>query len=375
MKFLPSLLTIWFGLVGVVSAGEGVWRTDFDQAVNEARQSGRVLVVHFWNESCPPCRRWEAQVASDSAVLQRIEERFIAVKVNTSRNPEIARRFEVTRIPQDVVLSSHGQVVLQCVSPLQASEYLQWLARIEQVASQQGRGLVQAAGFESDHDMPLDAQHADLQICDDTNSFRQQDVRLASDVVEVSAPSLSESVSGGDHLNPFPSARSSNRQDAPLRLMEGGNAQPMPAALNSSENADGMALGLEGFCPIHLMEAKQWVEGQSQWGAIHRGHVYYFSDGQARERFLESPDRFTPFWSGADPVLAVELGQHMKGKREHGLFVEGRVVLFQSEETLKRFMNDSSRYLEAMNSWEQTSDSSIPRAPRAHAAQHHRLQD
>ncbi|MDA8041990.1 MAG: thioredoxin family protein, partial [Pirellulales bacterium] len=37
-----------------------------------------------------------------------------------------------------------------------------------------------------------------------------------------------------------------------------------------------MPLGLEGYCPVALMETGSWVEGQARWGARHRGRTYLF---------------------------------------------------------------------------------------------------
>ena len=41
----------------VSAQSEGMpWRTDFQAARAEAQQSGKLLLVHFWTETCGPCK-------------------------------------------------------------------------------------------------------------------------------------------------------------------------------------------------------------------------------------------------------------------------------------------------------------------------------
>jgi YHS domain-containing protein len=107
-------------------------------------------------------------------------------------------------------------------------------------------------------------------------------------------------------------------------------------------------MGLDGYCPVHLAEKQQWVPGNRQWGVIHRGRTYLFASPACKERFLTEPDRFSPILSGNDPVVAVDQGQIAPGRREHGVFFSGQIVLFASESSLERFYQNPDRYAAAM---------------------------
>lgn len=123
--------------------------------------------------------------------------------------------------------------------------------------------------------------------------------------------------------------------------------RPAIAPRGSTSTADPTAspsLGLDGFCPVKLKKEKKWVRGSREWGAVHRGRTYLFSGADEQRAFLANPDLYSPVLSGADPVLAMEHGQMVSGKRNHGVFYDGFVYLFSSETSLDRFSKNPEKY-------------------------------
>lgn len=74
------------------------------------------------------------------------------------------------------------------------------------------------------------------------------------------------------------------------------------------------------------------------------GRTYLFAGPEEQKKFLARPDRYSPVAAGHDPVLALEGQQMVPGRREHGVFYDGRIFLFSSEESLERFSQSPSRY-------------------------------
>jgi len=109
-------------------------------------------------------------------------------------------------------------------------------------------------------------------------------------------------------------------------------------------------LGLEGFCPVQLVERELWVPGDPRWGLIHEGRTYLFSGPAERARFDAAPDRYAPVLSGCDVVLAAEQQWMVPGRIEHGAWYNGRIYLFSTEETLRRFDQNPPRYLAMLGS-------------------------
>jgi YHS domain-containing protein len=121
-----------------------------------------------------------------------------------------------------------------------------------------------------------------------------------------------------------------------------------PAALARTEPAADqhgpMPLGLEGYCPVTVVERGSWVEGRPQWGARHRGRTYLFAGPEQQQAFLADPDRYAPALSGDDPVLAFESGRSEPGRRAYGVSYQSRMYLFSSPESRAAFTSDPDRY-------------------------------
>ena len=116
-------------------------------------------------------------------------------------------------------------------------------------------------------------------------------------------------------------------------------SQPNPA-----DTLVPMPLGLEGYCPVSLVDKGTWVEGRAQWGVRHRGRTYLFAGVDQQKAFLTDPDRYAPALSGDDPVVACDTGKQIAGQRRYGVSYQARTYLFSSPETRTAFAADPQRY-------------------------------
>jgi protein disulfide-isomerase len=103
-------------------------------------------------------------------------------------------------------------------------------------------------------------------------------------------------------------------------------------------------LGLDGYCPVVLSEKERWVRGDPRYGVIHRGKTYLFAGPEEAKRFFADPDRYAPVLSGIDVVVAVDENRQVPGKREYGAWYDGRMYLFSSEASFRKFDQDPGRY-------------------------------
>jgi protein disulfide-isomerase len=103
-------------------------------------------------------------------------------------------------------------------------------------------------------------------------------------------------------------------------------------------------LALDGYCPVSVTDKMVWKKGDVKFGAIHRGRTYLFATDEEQKKFLADPDRYSPVMSGNDPVVVLEKGENVAGKREFGLMCEKRMFLFSSKESYDKFCSDSKRY-------------------------------
>lgn len=119
---------------------------------------------------------------------------------------------------------------------------------------------------------------------------------------------------------------------------------PAPGSDPVPDPYGSMPLGLEGYCPVTLVDRGAWSEGRAQWGARHRGRTYLFAGPDEQRTFLADPDRYAPALSGDDPVLALDRSSSTPGQRRYGVTYQSRMYLFASPETRQAFTADPDRY-------------------------------
>ena len=103
-------------------------------------------------------------------------------------------------------------------------------------------------------------------------------------------------------------------------------------------------LGLEGYCPVNLLEHRAWKKGDTRWGAVHNSRTYLFAGPEQQKRFLASPNAYSPVLAGDDPVRALDEQQQVTGKREYGVYFQNRVYLFADPSSRDRFSQNPTRY-------------------------------
>ncbi|MBN1908968.1 MAG: hypothetical protein JW818_04450 [Pirellulales bacterium] len=104
-------------------------------------------------------------------------------------------------------------------------------------------------------------------------------------------------------------------------------------------------LGLDGCCPVTLVEEQRWELGDPDHWVVSGSHFFRMADAAKKRLFQQSPKRYTPILDGCDPVGWLEEKRLEPGRREHGVFYRGRIVLCRDEQSLERFRKDPDRYL------------------------------
>lgn len=114
-------------------------------------------------------------------------------------------------------------------------------------------------------------------------------------------------------------------------------------SLSGSVRPD-VSYGLEGYCPVSLMERELWVPGDPRFAMEYQGKVYLLAGENQRQRFLANPLRYIPAGGGADPVVAVEENRQVLGRTDYCAVYDGRLYLFSGPDSLTRFHQNPKRY-------------------------------
>jgi len=135
-----------------------------------------------------------------------------------------------------------------------------------------------------------------------------------------------------------------------------GTAVREPESTSSSQTPCADSIGLEGYCPVTLIQGNAWKKGDTRHGAIHRGKTYLFVGAAEKATFLADPDAFSPILAGVDPVELSRSGEVIEGRRAHGLVDHDRVYMFSSEENLQMFLEHPERFRKQIEQATETGD-------------------
>lgn len=380
------LLIVVLAQASVASAqgGQGIaWQTDLDAARATAEKEQKLLLVHFWNETCGPCRVLDATVFNQPTVAASVHPNYVPVKLNTNEYPATAERFGITRVPTDVVITPQGQVVERMVSPSTPMAYIGQMAGIaEQYRRQMGRSF-ETAGAKQGTSSPLNSAYAKLAVPADQNTFTQsqpagQPGQPAAGLTNnpyaaaqpqaatqpAAPPQTSQPAAPIAVANPYTAQHQTGQTAAAPAAGDRYASQPAgpPAGIAPAPSpsqppvepqmvaqapqlpADSPPLGFFGYCPVTMKKENRWQKGDVRWGCYHRGRTYLFTSPEARDTFLSAADDYAPALSGVDPVVAIDSGKVEAGKQEYGIEYEGRFYLFSSEDNLRKFFNQPKHY-------------------------------
>ena len=104
--FLAMALVWAFGTQALLASGVQ-WRT-WNQAVDEAKQSGRIIMVDAVRDGCHYCTDMDEAVFQDDAFAAYLEQRFIPVKINITRQ-QMPQGIHVGMTPSFYFFSPEGK--------------------------------------------------------------------------------------------------------------------------------------------------------------------------------------------------------------------------------------------------------------------------
>lgn len=96
------------------------------EALDQARREGKLVLVDFYADWCVPCKRMLKETYKDAQVVSELEH-FVFLKVDTDEHPEVSKRFGVAGIPDTRILKPDGTEVARFVGYKDASEVIEVL--------------------------------------------------------------------------------------------------------------------------------------------------------------------------------------------------------------------------------------------------------
>jgi protein disulfide-isomerase len=399
--------------IQVGSAQESIqWLHSLPEAQAKAKADNRLVLVHFWSTTCPPCKKLEKTVFPDPRFTQAIGRGYVPVKVNINENPELARRFRVKRIPTDLFLTAEGAEVYRTISPQDPEKYVGLLGQIHEHVmglkkpqndaiaavdahrrSQNGSRRNPAgtrpnpADSRSENRL-IENRYNTSHVVSDSPSANPPLANPPLANPSLANPSLANpSLDGGsrysvDRTRPVSNPHYASGTTAGVRAPDGqqvdlnnpratadesipvlNRPDERPAPIVSQQqpdrntqtqnasrqpNSPPQQFALLGYCPVALIDSMEWKAGNRSWGARHEGQVYLFTTEQNQKRFLASPQSYIPGFRGFDAVYFHTTGQLVPGKCDFGIVYGDEYYLFADEVALNRFWQQPDTYIQTV---------------------------
>lgn len=403
---LILLLTALLALPAQAQQNGVQWHYDLESAKSVAKQTNRLVLVHFWTTSCGPCVALDQNVFNQPGVASAIGPQFVPVKLNADENSATAQWYGINRVPTDVIITPDGDLVGKLISPPTPMAYVAEVSALASKHNAKGGGAFAAAAAAAPVQPQINAAYAGLNISPNTPTALSATANSANSARNSLAtfgmggpaiapnnapantafsaapplPAVPPSTATAEQLpitpvaqqqfasppvqvtNPYmggtltssaqPPAMPPNGQNAivaqpPIAAAAVATSGPMAAAATPDPSKlppGSPPLGFDGYCPVSMRNSWRWTSGDPKWGIIHEGRTYWFAGPNEQQQFWKDPTRYAPALAGMDPVLVIDHKQNVPGKREHSLDFDGLFYMFASEATLQQFSANPHRY-------------------------------
>ena len=114
---------------------------ELPQDVKEAARDGKRLMLYFWQDGCPACRRMKQTTLAERAIVDSTRAHFVPVALNvygerevqwtdgrSMREKALARELRIRGTPTLLFLDEQGAVVLRRVGYLPPERFVATLA-------------------------------------------------------------------------------------------------------------------------------------------------------------------------------------------------------------------------------------------------------
>ncbi|MBM3979102.1 MAG: DUF255 domain-containing protein [Planctomycetes bacterium] len=106
------------------------WWTDYNAARKEAHEKGLPLVVVIGTDDCFYCRKLEAGPLKDAGVSNLLAGGFVALKLDATRAPDIAKALKVQLYPTTVIAAPDGKIHAFIEGYVEADRFGEQLKRV-----------------------------------------------------------------------------------------------------------------------------------------------------------------------------------------------------------------------------------------------------
>lgn len=106
-------------------------------------------------------------------------------------------------------------------------------------------------------------------------------------------------------------------------------------------------VAIRGFCVVSLRDQQLWRGGTASYQQMFDGQLYYFASSRESEIFASNASRYVPALAGDCVVTFAELGERVDGNPEYGILHKRRLYFFRSQQEQATFRADPEKFADA----------------------------
>lgn len=102
------------------------WRSDYTEAMADAKLQNKPVLLAFTTSWCPPCKEMKKRVYPDPEVVRTVSG-FVAVLIDPEKATDLAREYRVEGYPIYIVLTPEGERVSTILGYKKATDFVRLL--------------------------------------------------------------------------------------------------------------------------------------------------------------------------------------------------------------------------------------------------------
>jgi thiol-disulfide isomerase/thioredoxin len=80
----------------------------FEAASKEAARTGRIVLVDFYTTWCGPCKMLDKNTWTDAAVIQLLEQKTVALRIDAEKEAALSKRYKIEAYPSVLLIKPDG---------------------------------------------------------------------------------------------------------------------------------------------------------------------------------------------------------------------------------------------------------------------------
>jgi thiol-disulfide isomerase/thioredoxin len=105
------LLASWLGIAGLSAFAGAFSDLTFEAATKVAASSGKIVLIDFYTTWCGPCKMLDKTTWTDPAVIQLLESKTVALRLDAEKETALASRYKIAAYPTVLLLKADGSEI------------------------------------------------------------------------------------------------------------------------------------------------------------------------------------------------------------------------------------------------------------------------